>query len=64
MVDCYQYTEKWAQKLGNNGQKYVNFQTEQGGELDQPDWIFGPRYKKCTLALINILLCQLTKISN
>ena len=32
------------------GQKYVNFQAEQGGELGQPDWNFGPRYKKCTLA--------------
>ena len=50
MVDCYQYTEKWAQYLGNKGQKYVNFLTEQGGELGQPDWIFGQRYKKCTLA--------------
>ena len=26
------------------------FQTEQGGELGQPDWNFRPQYKKCTLA--------------
>ena len=29
--------------------KHVNFQTEQGGELGQPDWNFGLRYKICTL---------------
>ena len=33
-----------------NSKKYVNFQTEQGGEMGQPDWNFRPRYKKCTLA--------------
>ena len=29
--------------------KLVNFQTEKEGEMGQPDYNFGPRYKKCTL---------------
>ena len=33
----------------------MNFQTELGEELGQPNWFFEPRYKKCTLSILSIL---------
>ena len=37
MAISYQYSEKRLMKVLKNCQKYVNFQTEQGGVLGQPD---------------------------
>ena len=37
MAISYQYSEKRRKQVLKNCQKYVNFQTEQGGVLGQPD---------------------------
>ena len=48
MAISYQYSKKQQ----SNYQQTARNMQERGEELGQPDWNFGPRYKKCTLAAV------------